>query len=59
MNQNAEKIVFCKFNEVLKFIKNYNNVLLVGNYIQPISGVQSISIPDGEEAKSLDVVKIL
>lgn len=59
MNQNAEKIIFCKLNEVSKFIKNYNNVLLVGNHIKPISGAQSISIPDGEEAKNLDVVKIL
>ena len=59
MNQYTEKIVFCKLNEIPKFIKNYNNVLLVGNYIKPISGVQSISIPDGENAKTLDVLKIL
>lgn len=59
MNLSREKIVFCKLNEVSKFLKYYNNALLVGNHIKPISGTQSVSIPDGEEAKSLDVVKIL
>lgn len=54
-----EKIIFCAYSDITSYLKNYKNILIVGNFIKAIPGALSVSIPDGEAAKTLDVVKIL
>lgn len=55
-----ENIIFCKSNEISTYVRNFNKVVLVGNRVfSNTFSDNTISIPDGEEAKSMDVVKIL
>lgn len=55
-----EKIIYCRPGDIASYLSNYNQIILVGNYLKPIiPAAKTISIPDGEDAKTLDVVKIL
>lgn len=55
-----ENIIFCKSNEISSYVSDFNKVVLVGNRVFANSYTDNtISIPDGEEAKSMDVVKVL
>lgn len=55
-----EKIIYCKASEIASYLPGFNQIILVGNFLKPvISGAKTISIPDGENAKTMDVVNIL
>lgn len=60
MAYEKEKIYFSSIDNLKDYTTSYKNVLLVGNYItKKICDFNCVSLPDKDDAKTIDVVKIL